>query len=175
MCTFITILLPKTANVERLCEIADAADRLLDPCTDRNITGHGFTPNELTYTTCGHCDCGTGLGQARQIDAGKAKDIAKAKKKGWSERRIERWLEQRWAAAMQREASNARAAEADAATWLELIGNWLDSGATDRVGVRVADVGSDPYPDRREPAALDKQTLCALESGVIYEFRANGD
>ena len=91
MCTYISAIIPKNADLNRLSPIAVSFNKDLRPFRNSSIEKLLSSSEDLFLTTNGHCDCGTVLGSDRYRRR-KVRDLdeerSKLAKKGWSKGKI---------------------------------------------------------------------------------------
>lgn len=93
MCTFITAVLPASADADAVAAIFRAHGRAFIPGA-MYATRAGFLAagERAFHTTLGHCDCGTPLGRAT-LSSGRDPSgdmAARLRRKGWSKAKIAR-------------------------------------------------------------------------------------
>lgn len=88
MCTFITAVLPASADADAVAAIFRAHGRAFIPGAMYATHAVFLAAGERAFhTTLGHCDCGTPLGRATlSSDRDPSADMtARLRRKGWSE------------------------------------------------------------------------------------------
>jgi len=128
------------------------------------------------------CECGTPLGSggapAKWDEDAYAHDVKRLRKRGWSARKIERWLEAKHASHLKLERLAHEHADGPSAEpvddWLDFLGNALESGAAERVGLRVCH-GDESWSAATPHATLrlsdvTPADLRAMEENTLYVF-----
>ena len=183
MCHFVTAVLPKKVNVQRLEVIAEKYSRTLLPLRNPSIESQLKEEESYFLTTAGSCDCGTALGAARVEEsmAQRRQHTSQAKEKklrqsGWTEAKIARWKEQR---SIQQ--SRPRRTQ-DSTDWVEFLKELLSLGETPMVGILLhwysGSLESRIMLRSREIVEFSKITaalLGSLEEDILYEFRTDSE
>ena len=180
MCHYVTAVLPRTADLLSLVEIAGRHSRNLEPLRNPSIEDR-LKPGERHYlTTHGHCDCGTPLGTLDRDEAirdrrRKATDARerRLRREGWSEAKIDRWRKEK----EQHPSKSMQQGSVD--DWLALLREMLGSGATPFIGLLLHWYDG-PLDGRIEVrgrevvrlADLDEDALGRMKEDILYEFRA---
>ena len=147
MCTYISITLPKSANIDA-CRALFAEHRLAMDEMEPQDRPEGVLATENYYFTCsGYCDCGTRLGSEYRKAESHSKISEKSivddlRKKGWSDAKIQRRLDD----FRKTQAKNERAAEAlseksgdELESWMELTQQLFHQSLTSHLGITVND------------------------------------
>lgn len=176
MCYYITAVLPGSANLPALTDIAVRHGRALKPQQNPGIEAHLKPGEHYFLTTPGHCDCGTFLGSLardeskveRQKNAADNEE-SKLRRKGWSETKLKRWKEQK-----AERLTKSRSA-LDATNWESLLNEILNSCQTPFVGLLLHWYDG-PIEERidlqgREAVSVTAETLARMKEDVLYEFR----
>lgn len=133
MCLFITVLLPRKAQISKIGELAKKHHfgwyNLSNQIT-KQLDGDYF----YFCTTSGMCDCGTLLGSKCRISSGKNLEIevARLKHKGWSDTKIARWVEQK-SAIKNKSINNLDEVQ----KWMEFITEILEKRFTTTIGILI--------------------------------------
>ena len=179
MCTFITAVLPASADADAVAAIFRAHGRAFIPGA-MYATRAGFLAagERAFHTTLGHCDCGTPLGRAT-LSSGRdssADMAARLRRKGWSEAKIARAVEQRAEADARPPRPGGEPAPTPLAAWVALIEAVMASGATPSVGLyweNTPGAGDEPVSSaqrvRIARASLDEAILAGMAKGVIHD------
>jgi hypothetical protein len=171
MCTYITVVVPEGTDEERARELFKRHGLRFDVYKE--------TPpairTSICATTCGHCDCGTALGNERAAEMAAedpAEQIPKLRKKGWSEAKIERWLADK----TRRPDRHVERNERELAQWIALIPDVLESEVANKIGVFVHFYNEPTSADvikRIEQVPLDRlssELLVTMADDTLYEF-----
>lgn len=176
MCHFITAVLPGSANLSALAEIASRHGRALKPQRNLSVEEHLKPGEHYFLTTQSHCDCGTTLGALRRADSklerrksAAEKQESKLRRKGWSEAKIKRWKEQK-AEHLAKLKSTQNATD-----WEHLLIDLLNLRQTPFVGL-LLHWYSGPIEERielqgREDVKASAETLGRMREDVLYEFQ----
>ena len=184
MCIYISAIVPKTADVARLSEIAARHGKDFRPFENPSIQSQLNAGESLFLTTVGHCDCGSAIGSDR-LKRSKVGDIeqerARLAKKGWTKSKIERSLSQRIdKATAQQEDQNSELGK-DFENWLGFLRAAISSKDAPYIGLLTHHYSGSlvteevTISDRRiVPAAGISQTVLAgIDEDVIYQVRAH--
>jgi hypothetical protein len=176
MCYFITAVLPRSANLPVLTDIAVRHGRALKPQRNPSIEEHLKPGEHYFLTTQDHCDCGTCLGALsrdeskieRQKNAADNEE-SKLRRKGWSETKLKRWKEQK------AERLTKSKSALDATNWQSLLNDMLNSYQTPFVGL-LLHCYNGPIEEHidlqgREVASVTAENLAQMQEDVLYEFR----
>ncbi|WP_286392273.1 hypothetical protein [Pseudanabaena mucicola] len=179
MCYFITAVLPRSANLPVLTDIAIRHGRALKPQRNPSIEEHLEPGEHYFLTTQGHCDCGTFLGSLardeskleRQKNTADNEEL-KLRRKGWSETKLKRWKEQK------ADRLTKSKSALDAANWESLLNDMLNSCQTSFVGLLLHSYNG-PIEEHidlrgREAASVTAETLAQMQEDILYEFRKKG-
>ena len=103
MCTFITTVVPDSADEDFMRTSADAWGLGWDVVHNRHVAAQLRNAERHYSTTRKYCDCDTPLGSLGSFQRGRQEDptekIPLLRKRGWSEAKIARWLEDKGRAA----------------------------------------------------------------------------
>jgi len=178
MCHFITAILPKSANIQQLEQLASKHGMKLSPQANLGISRQ-IKPDELPFlTTAAHCDCGTSLGsdhrQSRtEIDI--ARESEKLRKKGWSESKIQRSLNQK-----ERDLLRQGSLQADVQRWQDFIVSAIQFRYTPYIGLLLHNYHGPlneqfTLTDRVITilAPMSHTSLTGMRENVVQEFRAH--
>ena len=101
MCTFITLVLPATADQAAIQKLAEASGLGFAPYTNPMLVAQLLPGEFLASASRGHCDCGTALGACREV----AKHLPGLPReaKSWSKAKVDRWLGQKAVAEKRRQ------------------------------------------------------------------------
>lgn len=179
MCTFITAVLPASADIDTVAAIFRAYGRVCVPRSMGAGQAHALAAGERAFhTTLGHCDCGTPLGRAT-LSSGRDKSgdvAARLRRKGWSEAKIARAVAQRAEADARPPRPSGEPAQTSLAEWVALIEAIIASRATPSLGLywdNVDGAFDAPPPTVRVRVAsssLDEALLAGMAKGVIHDF-----
>jgi hypothetical protein len=183
MCTFITAIVPKDADTTELTAIFRAHGRACRAYVNPALAAQIDAAQAAYYTTVGHCDCGTPLGEMHKA-VGRAKDpeaIAdRYRRKGWSEAKIARAImQQDEADARPRDPLRGEQRQTSLSEWCALIREALTLPGLPSVGLLMHD-----YHDSVDDEAivlqgrellyagdLNEAMLASMHPTRIYEFR----
>lgn len=133
MCLFITVLLPKKAQISKIGELAKKHHfgwyNLSNQIT-KQLDGDYF----YFCTTSGMCDCDTQLGIKCKSSSSQNPEleIARLKRKGWNETKINRWFEQKSAI------KNVSTQNLDEIQkWMDFITDALEKRLTSKIGILI--------------------------------------
>jgi len=186
MCTFITAVVPRGADLARLGELARQHGLGFAPCTNRFVQAQ-LPPGSLYLRKESEgCDCDTALGGIRgrghgDDEGGLALELARRRRLGWSERKLERWLAEKQKSGEKRGREvreRARPREQEIGGWLAFITAALAPGELQSFGLLLHFYRGDPTTERvqlretaRVPAReLNAETLIHLEEDVLHLF-----
>lgn len=180
MCTFITAVLPATADADAVAVLFRAHGRTFIPGAMYATHAAFLAAGERAFhTTLGHCDCGTPLGRAT-LSSGRDKSgdvAARLRRKGWSEAKIARAVAQRAEADARPPRPSGEPAQTSLAEWVALIDAVMASGATRSLGLYWENApGTDDEPVSSAPrvriprASLDEALLAGMPGGIIHDF-----
>ncbi len=180
MCTFNTLLLPASASLAQVNEVARETLRQTFEAQGNASIEAAAGPDARSFVRTGGCDCGAGLAKlARPVDAGPMeRGLRKLRAEGWSEAKIERWKAQRAATQDKREALASRrhdGVRASAEAWAELVRRILEQGVP-WVGLFTHDYHGSIANERiacgaaRRHAGVAAEQLLELEADVPYVF-----
>lgn len=179
MCTFITAVLPASADIDTVAAIFRAYGRVCVPRSMGAGQAHALAAGErLFHTTPTHCDCGTPLGRAT-LSSGRDKSgdmAARLRRKGWSEAKIARAVAQCAEADARPPRPSGEPAQTSLAEWVALIEAIIASRATPSLGLywdNVDGAFDAPPPTVRVRVAsssLDEALLAGMAKGVIHDF-----
>ena len=177
MCTFITIVLPASANLPGVKTLAEAAGLGFAPYRNPNLEGQ-LQPGELLVrATLGHCDCDTPLAR---LAAGRETKIAeqpvRSPRKGWSAAKLARWAEQKRAAVDRDE--HGVLADERLDRWLTFLLGALSVKGVTFVGLLVHTInhGLEDSPCQLAGrqllpiSTIDRDKLTRLAQHVLYAF-----
>lgn len=180
MCTFITAVLPASADADAVAAIFRAHGRVcVARPADAGESRALATGERLFHTTPTHCDCGTPLGRSTWGSGrDKSADMAaRLRRKGWSEAKIARAVMQRAEADARPPRPRGEPAPTSLAEWVALIDAVLASRATPSLGLYWENTpGADDdsvssTPRVRIPrSSLDDAVLAGMAEGVIHAF-----
>lgn len=179
MCTFITAVLPASADADAVAAIFRAHGRAFIPGAMYATHAVFLAAGERAFhTTLGHCDCGTPLGRATlSSDRDPSADMAaRLRRKGWSEAKIARAVAQRAEADARPPRPSGEPGQTSLAGWVALIEAVMASGATPSVGLyweNTPGAGDEPVSSaqrvRIARASLDETILAGMAKGVIHD------
>jgi hypothetical protein len=181
MCTYISAIIPKGADLERLSTIAGSFGKDIRPFGNASIQRQLRRDEALFLTTKGHCDCGSALGSDRHRRR-KVRDLdnerAKLAKKGWSTGKIEKALSQRAEHIVAEEQDLNSQIGKDLDNWLGFIRTALTSGSTPYVGLLTHHYSGNIEAEAVQVSAekdigavtLDHATLTGVDEDVIYRI-----
>ena len=177
MCTFITIVLPASANLPGVKTLAEAAGLGFAPYRNPNLERQLQSGELLVRSTLGHCDCDTPLaclaaGQETKI----AEQPVRPPRKGWSAAKLARWVEQKRAAADRDERGVLADERLD--RWLTFLLGALSVKGVTFVGLLVHTInhGLEDSPCQlagRQSlpiSTIDRDKLTRLAQHVLYAF-----
>ena len=178
MCHFITTTLPASLPSEAVETIARKHGRNWLSMSNKYVARYLDDGEQYFFTTRGHCDCGTSLGSsivAEKDESKQSKQLEKLRRKGWSETKIDRWLKDK-----EKARSNRREPENDAAIWVALIGEILESTDAKYVGLLLHFYSGDLDDEqivvsRVEDVPLlelSEDRLRSINEDVLYRVRA---
>lgn len=179
MCTFITAVLPASADIDTVAAIFRAYGRVCVPRLMGAGQAHALAAGErLFHTTPTHCDCGTPVGEATRSSRRDTLDdmAARFRRKGWSEAKIARAVAQRAEAEARPPRPSGEPAQTSLAEWVALIEAIIASRATPSLGLywdNVDGAFDAPPPTVRVRVAsssLDEALLAGMAKGVIHDF-----
>lgn len=179
MCTFITAVLPASADIDTVAAIFRAYGRVCVPRSMGASQAHALAAGErLFHTTPTHCDCGTPLGRSTwRSGRDKSGDVAaRLRRKGWSEAKIARAVAQRAEADARPPRPGGEPAQTSLAEWVALIDAVMASRATSSLGLywdNVDGAFDAPPPTVRVRVAsssLDEAILAGMPGGIIHDF-----
>jgi hypothetical protein len=177
MCTFITIVLPASANLPGVKTLAEAAGLGFAPYRNPNLEGQLLPGELLVRATLGHCDCDTPLAS---LAAGQETKIAeqpvRPPRKGWSAAKLARWVEQKRAAADRDE--HGVLADERLDRWLTFLLGALSVKGVTFVGLLVHTInhGLEDSPCQLAGrqllpiSTIDRDKLTRLAQHVLYAF-----
>jgi hypothetical protein len=181
MCTFNTLLLPASAQLDAVNVIAHAT------------LGHRFmpqghaaiedaaAPDARSFIKNNGCDCGMGLAE-RATNASHApsdRELRKRRAEGWSEAKIERWLAQRKVTRERHEQEHHRRGEAhrdQARRWTAFVRRILDEGVAAWVGLFTHEYQGSVHSERISIAGVRKfvgvtdEQVSLLEEDIPFVF-----
>lgn len=179
MCTFITAVLPASADIDTVAAIFRAYGRVCVPRSMGAGQAHALAAGErLFHTTPTHCDCGTPVGEATRSSRRDTLDdmSARFRRKGWSEAKIARAVAQRAEAEARPPRPSGEPAQTSLAEWVALIDAVMASRATSSLGLywdNVDGAFDAPPPTVRVRVAsssLDEAILAGMPGGIIHDF-----
>ena len=146
--------------------------------SNKYVARHLDDGEQYFYTTRDHCDCGTSLGSSSFGDKRESKlskQLKTLRRKGWSETKIERWLKDK-----EKARSNRPKPESDAAIWVALISEVLESTNAKYVGLLLhfysGDLNDEQIAISRVETVprleLSEDRLRAIREDVLYRFHA---
>ena len=183
MCLFVTAVLPGSADVPGLADVAARHGLRLALTHNASVEKQLHPGERLFFTNPRGCDCDTALGSLRSavtpIRIGNPEaEIAKLRRKGWTAAKISRRVEQRKAhdTAEDKRAATLQRLEA----WRSLLAEMLTGKRTPSVGLLMHQyagnvVSEDIALHRRESLRIDEVTLGSLgqmSEDVVYDFVA---
>ena len=138
MCHYITAVLPKSADHDRLDAIARHHGRQFRPLHSPSIEAQIQPDEQYFLTTAGHCDCGTPLGAVARGHRGAPDWHALERRlirKGWSKGKVARSISQKQED--HRLAADASAADSrtQLSDWVDFIGAVLATGKVSHLGL----------------------------------------
>ncbi len=177
MCTYVTIVLPASADLPGVKELADAAGLGFAPYRNASLEGQLQPGEVLVRATLGHCDCDTPL--ARLADERDTKTVTRAARptrNGWGAARLARWAEQKRASAGRDEQSLM--ADDRLARWLTFLSGALSIRGATFVGllVHAIDHGLEDFScqlagrQSLPVSTIDRAKLTRLARHVLYAF-----
>ena len=181
MCTYISAIVPKSAELNRLSAIAASFGKDLRTFSNASIERQLTDAESLFLTARGHCDCDSAIG-SNTHSRRKSRDLDEERsslaRKGWSNAKIERALSQRMEKILMREQDLNSLRAKDLESWLGFLRTALGSKDVPYVGllthhysgyIEAEDVS---VADRRVVVAADlnEATLASIEEDVIYRF-----
>jgi hypothetical protein len=185
VCTFNTLLLPASTDLDAVNEVASATlHQTFEPQGNAAIEAAvgdviaGGPPaggGARSYVKRGNCDCGSGLARvARPTDTDPTdRELRKLRSDGWSEAKIRRWLDQRAATQQKRRVEyEARhgGLPASAAAWAAFVGRLLDEGLAPWVGLFTHEYRGSVATERIEIGAVRRHVGISVEQiGEIEE------
>lgn len=193
MCHFITVTLPKDADLKKSHEIFKQHHLRFEQIENQSVREHLEKDDIYILTTQGMCDCGTVLASQNRDDylpdnnVQKYVDesIKKLKSKGWSDAKILRWQKEAEVNAEKNKREEEKSHEyatIRADDWANFIKNLLNSKATKRIGIlihyyssgienRIRILGKETVPVKK----LMPEFLVEMSEDVIYDFVFNKD
>jgi hypothetical protein len=179
MCTFISVVLPASIDLDAVATVLRVHGRACTPYAHPTL--QLASEERIFSTTPGHCDCGTPLASSRdETDVDRdAQWRERMRRKGWSMAKIARAEKQRMEAEERPVSPKASGSVTSLSKWRALIEAVLDSHATAMFGLFVEssgrgrddDVVRAPDRQRVRLASLDEAMLENMRLDVIYEFR----
>ena len=182
MCTFNTLLLPASAPLEAINEIA--RETLHQTFVlQGNASIEAAVAAASSYVKHGNCDCGSELWKAsRPQDSGPSeRELNKLRADGWSQTKIDRWLAQRTANQVKREAEYERkhgGTPVHAAQWAGFVRRVLEERLAPWVGLfthvyrgAIATERIEVGPVRRF-AGVTVEQIAEIEVDVPFVFAA---
>jgi hypothetical protein len=182
MCHFISAVLPASADLPLLEQIASAHGRRLQPLNNPSVRAL-LKPGEGYFlTTQGHCDCGTSLGEVARAESQLPKlqnavdtKEQKLRRKGWTAAKVARWREQK----VQHLQSPRDSVSDEITRWLSLLKQILTFGGSPYIGLLLhwydGQVEDDIEISERQAVPfklLGPEFLGRLKEDVLYDFRA---
>lgn len=180
MCTYIVVVLPKSADLAEIRRIF-AAGKFGFELVPVPHALHAVAPDDvLVLPSGGNCDCGTPLGSLTRSSHNSPLrwdiHIEKLRKKGWSEAKIERWKQQK-------KQKGHRSGEAVGVptplSWINLVTEVLNSGYTLRLGLLLLwsnlqyDSNRGMRQERMPVGDLSVEQLLRLDENVVYNYERN--
>nr|CAS02858.1 putative integron gene cassette protein [uncultured bacterium] len=184
MCTYISAIVPKSADVARLSEIAARHSKDLRPFANSSIQSQLNSGESLFLTTAGHCDCGSAIGSSR-LTRRNVLDLdeerSKLAKKGWSKSKIERALAQRLDKVNAREQDQNSELGKDLENWLGFLREALSQKDVAYIGLLTHHYSGSlvteelNIADRQVVAAADisQAMLGGIAEDVVYQPTAH--
>ena len=187
MCHFITVTLPKDADLKRSKEIFKLHHLGFKEIENASVREYLETDDIYILTTTGMCDCGTVLASQKNdsfddFDFQKylEKSIEKLKAKGWSDAKILRWKKEADLNAEKSKREEEQSQEYSvkrAEDWTNFIDEILNSKSTKRIGIliheysggldnRIKILGKETIKLKN----LTPQFLVEMREDVIYDF-----
>ena len=172
MCSFNTLLLPASANLDAVNAIARETLHQTFTAQGNEAIEKAVGQGARSYVKAGlHCDCGSGLARiSRPRDSGPTdRELRKLRADGWSETKIQRWLDQRAATLEKREAEyEARhgGLPANVAAWTEFVQKILDDLAP-WVGLFTHDYRGSVQTERIDFGAVRRLAISVEHIGEI--------
>lgn len=147
MCTYISVTLPKSANLEACRGLFETSGLALDLMESSGAPGGVLSTENYYFTCAGHCDCGTSIGSActeKHVTPDTHEDTIRKslRAKGWSETKIKRRRQELEKTAAKNERANVGRAAGSADEinqWLALTNDVLNGGHAMHFGVTVND------------------------------------
>lgn len=181
MCTFVTALLPRSADLARIRSAVGPATEVLRPIVNPSVERYVGADGAYYRAYEGMCDCGVALGRAaHDTSSGKPPEVQvrALRRKGWSEAKVQRWLEEKSDAAARKAAERQARADHDLARWYRLLAATVGSGASPWVALLIHEYNGGLETDdidirRREEVPLsrvDDDTLQNMQQDVLYVF-----
>jgi len=180
MCTFVTAVLPASADLGAVAALFRAHGRVCVPRQAGEAESTALVAGErLFHTTPAHCDCGTPLGGTTRPSRRDTPDemAARFRRKGWGEAKIARAVAQRAEADARPPRPKDAPAPTSLAEWVVLIDAVVASRATPSLGLYWEDIhgalDDQPPPTARVRVAarsLDEAVLAGMPGGVIHDF-----
>jgi hypothetical protein len=175
MCTYISVVLPKTANLEA-CRTLFIENKLALEMMEPEGAPDGVLSTENYYFTCaGHCDCGTSIGSVRTEsratpDTHEISVRSNLRKKGWSETKIKRRLQELEKTTSKNERAKegkVSGGEDEIDRWMTLINDIVSNELATHIGVTVNDytgpISNPKFALKRVNTSPSKLTSVSLE------------
>ncbi|WP_374502419.1 hypothetical protein [Pseudoxanthomonas sp.] len=184
MCTYISAIVPKSADVDRLSAVAASFNKDFRPFANASIQGQ-LSPGELLFlTTRGHCDCDSALGSGnrrRRKVADVDEERSKLAKKGWSKSKIERSLAQRMDQIQKREQDHNSELGKDLENWLGFLRNAVSNKDTPYIallahhysGSLAAEQFTVSNRQVVEATKINQESIANMAEDVIYQVTAH--
>jgi hypothetical protein len=185
MCQFVYLVLPRTADMALIGQIASEYQKTLRPVAGRPAN-EILEPGEALYRTAsGACDCGTCLGIASShagSNTSYESEMQKRHRLGWSPAKIERWLRSKQAA--NRKQKNTMEADISSRSheierWRRFLGRCATITHPQPIGLLLTWEGGSKRDIRNAtrtgPVPIIEVTLAFLtnvKENCVYDIRA---
>ncbi len=177
MCLFITAVLGRGAQIEKVRQFAKKYDWPWRPMSNQHLLEQLSAGESIFTPTRGPCDCETALGSGlgSEPDQPSRRDLARLRKKGWSEAKIRDWYQAKGGGRQQKLHDAQRS---EFAAWQAFIPEVINSGATPSLGVLLhwykRGVSDESFAIRRRQTLplteTDLDILWGLERDILYSF-----